>query len=116
MKRIQIFFAIVLLITSCSANYPGAMDTPKPVTEVIEVKDMNGSVKLTNGIYDLVIYRYADILLSLAECAEYANDRITAANGSGASYYKVDSVHNRYPIPQAFIDESKNVIAQNPGY
>ena len=128
---------------------------------------------------DLVIYRYADILLSLAECiarnsgvnaeaesllnevrrraglgdimgyntddfltaileerghefwleglrrqdlirfgkyAEYANDRITAANGSGASYYKVDSVHNRYPIPQAFIDESKNAIVQNPGY
>lgn len=128
---------------------------------------------------DLVIYRYSDILLSLAECiarnsgvtseaegylnqvrrraglgdimgyttddfltailaerghefyleglrrqdlirfgkyADYANARIAAANASGASYYTVTNVHNRYPIPQTFIDESKSAIQQNPGY
>lgn len=128
---------------------------------------------------DLVIYRYSDILLSLAECiarnsgvndeaegylnqvrrraglgdimgyntddflmailtergheffleglrrqdlirfgkyAEYANNRIAAANAAGSAYYTVDSVHNRYPIPQTFIDESKSAIKQNPGY
>lgn len=128
---------------------------------------------------DLIIYRYSDILLSLAECiarnsgvnseaedclnqvrrraglgdimgyntndfldailaergheffleglrrqdlirfgkyAEYANIRINAANAAGGNYYNVTSVHNRYPIPQAFIDESKSAIIQNPGY
>ena len=128
---------------------------------------------------DLVIYRYSDILLSLAECiarnsgvndeaegylnqvrrraglgdimgyntddflmailtergheffleglrrqdlirfgkyAEYANNRIAAANAAGSAYYTVDTVHNRYPIPQTFIDESKSAIKQNPGY
>ena len=128
---------------------------------------------------DLVIYRYADILLSLAECiarnkgvnaeaedclnqvrqraglgtimgyntndfldaillerghefymeglrrqdlirfgkyVDYANDRVKAANAAGGAYYLVDDSHNRYPIPQAFIDESKSAITQNPGY
>ena len=128
---------------------------------------------------DLVIYRYADILLSLAECiarnsgvtseaeemlnqvrrraglgnimgystddfldaillerghefymeglrrqdlirfgkyVQYANTRIAAANAAGGSYYTVDDSHNRYPIPQDFIDESKSAITQNPGY
>ena len=128
---------------------------------------------------DLVIYRYADILLSLAECiarnsgvtgeaeeylnqvrrraglgnimgyntddfleaillerghefymeglrrqdlirfgkyAEYANNRIAAANATGGSYYTVDNSHNLFPIPQSFIDESKSAITQNPGY
>ena len=71
MKRIQIFFAIVLLITSCSANYPGAMVTPKPVTEVIEVKDVNGKVSLANGIYDLEVYvRGTEDALLIVEAGE----------------------------------------------
>ncbi len=128
---------------------------------------------------DLIIYRYSDVLLSLAECiarnkgvnaeaeemlnqvrrraglgniygyttsdfldaillergheffleglrrqdlirfgkyVEYANNRIKAANAAGAAYYTVDNSHNRYPIPQNFIDESKSAIKQNPGY
>ena len=128
---------------------------------------------------DLIIYRYADILLSLSECiarnkgvnaeaedllnqvrrraglgsitgyntdyfleailaerghefyleglrrqdlirfgkyVEYANNRIKAANATGSSYYLVDDSHNRYPIPQQYIDESKSAIEQNPGY
>lgn len=128
---------------------------------------------------DIVVYRYADILLSLAECiarnkgvtseaeealnqvrrraglgnivgyntndflnvileergkefyleglrrqdlirfgkyVEYANNRIAAANAAGGAYYTVDKSHNRYPIPQSFIDESKSAITQNPGY
>ncbi len=129
---------------------------------------------------DLVVYRYADILLSLSECiarnsgvnaeaeemlnqvrrraglgdikgyntddfldaillerghefyleglrrqdlirfgkyVEYANNRIQQANSTGSSsYYTVDNSHNRYPIPQDFIDESKSAIIQNPGY
>lgn len=128
---------------------------------------------------DIVIYRYADILLSLAECiarnngvnseaedylnqvrrraglgdimgyttddfleaillerghefwleglrrqdlirfgkyAEYANQRIQKANASGSNYYTVDEAHNRFPIPQYYIEESKNAITQNPGY
>ncbi len=137
--------------------------------------DMTGS----QAGNDLVVYRYSDILLSLAECitrnkgvnaeaeellnqvrrraglgnitgynssdfldailaerghefffeglrrqdlirfgkyVDYANNRIKAANAAGSSYYLVDKSHNRYPIPQQYIDESKSAITQNPGY
>ena len=131
---------------------------------------------------DLVIYRYADVLLTLAECIarngnvnseainlvnrvrqraglgnlaetqtsskdvflkailaerghefwleglrrqdlirfglyhELANQRIAAANAGGKSYFTVTEAHNRFWIPQAFIDESKGAIKQNSGY
>ena len=55
-------------------------------------------------------------LIRFGKYAEYANIRINAANAAGGNYYNVTSVHNRYPIPQAFIDESKSAIIQNPGY
>ena len=141
-------------------------------------QDMTGS---QSGI-DLVIYRYADVLLTLAECItrngnvnaeaislvnrvrqraglgdlsetltgskdtflkailaerghefwfeglrrqdlirfdvyhELANQRIQQANAAGKSYFNVTDAHNRFFIPQAFIDESKSAIKQNPGY
>ena len=140
--------------------------------------DMTGS---QSGI-DLVIYRYSDVLLTLAECIarnsgvnaeavslvnrvrsraglanisetltgskdvflkailaerghefwleglrrqdlirfglyhEYANQRIAAANATGKSYFSVTEAHNRFFIPQSFIDESKSAIKQNSGY
>ena len=42
--------------------------------------------------------------------------RIAAANAGGKSYFPVTEAHNRFWIPQAFIDESKGAIKQNPGY
>ena len=141
-------------------------------------QDMNGA---QSGV-DIVIFRYADVLLSLAECIvrngnvtpeaiglvnrvrnraglgdlaetqtgskdtflrailmerghefwfeglrrqdlirfglyhEYANQRIAAANASGKSYFTVTDAHNRFFIPQSFIDESKSAIKQNTGY
>ena len=141
-------------------------------------QEMTGS---QSGI-DLVIYRYADVLLTLAECItrngnvnseavnlvnrvrnraglgnlpetqtsskdvflkailaerghefwleglrrqdlirfgvyhELANQRIAAANAAGKSYFTVTDAHNRFFIPQSFIDESKSAIKQNPGY
>lgn len=140
--------------------------------------DMTGS---QSGV-DLVIYRYSDVLLTLAECiarnsnvsseavnlvnrvrnraglgnlaetqtsskdsflkailAErghefwfeglrrqdlirfesyvyQANERIAAANAGGKSYFTVTDAHNRFFIPQPFIDESKSAIKQNNGY
>lgn len=140
--------------------------------------DMSGS---QSGV-DLVIYRYSDVLLTLAECiarnssvtseavnlvnrvrnraglgnlaetqtsskeaflkallAErghefwfeglrrqdlirfdayiyMANERIASANAAGKSYFTVTDAHNRFWIPQAFIDESKSAIKQNSGY
>lgn len=131
---------------------------------------------------DLVVYRYADVLLTLAECIarsngvtqeaislvnrirtraglgnlseeqcatkdaflqailderghefwleglrrqdlirfglyyELANQRIQTANATGKSYFTVTEAHNRFFIPQSFIDESKSAIKQNPGY
>ncbi len=43
-----------------------------------------------------------------------ANNRINADNKT--EYYKVGKEHNRFPIPQSFIDESKSAIKQNEGY
>ncbi|MDR0894649.1 MAG: RagB/SusD family nutrient uptake outer membrane protein [Prevotellaceae bacterium] len=143
--------------------------------------DMNGGM----SYIDLIIYRYSDVLLTLAECivrnqgsptveaidlvnrvrtraglpgldatqtgsasafldalllerghefyfeglrrqdlirfgkyVEYANQRINAANAAdaGLGYFTVTDAHNRFPIPQSFIDESKSEIKQNPGY
>ncbi len=140
--------------------------------------DMTGA---QSGV-DLVIYRYADVLLTLAECItrnsnvtqeaislvnrirnraglgnlsetqtsskdiflrailterghelyfeglrrqdlirfglyhELANQRIAAANATGKSYFTVTEAHNRFWIPQTFIDESKSAIKQNSGY
>ena len=140
--------------------------------------DMTGAY---SGV-DLVIYRYADVLLTLAECItrnssvtseainlvnrvrnraglgnlaetqtsskdvflkailaerghefwleglrrqdlirfglyhQLANQRIAAANAGGKSYFTVTEAHNRFWIPQAFIDESKSAIKQNAGY
>ena len=47
---------------------------------------------------------------------EYANQRIQAANANGKSYFTVTEAHNRFFIPQTFIDESKSAIKQNSGY
>ncbi len=140
--------------------------------------DMTGA---QSGV-DLVIYRYADVLLTLAECIarnsgvtteaidlvnrvrnraglanlsvtvtgttntflqailderghefwleglrrqdlirfdqyyQKANARIAAANAKGKSYFSVTAAHNRFWIPQTFIDESKSAIKQNAGY
>lgn len=140
--------------------------------------DMTGS---QSGV-DIVIYRYADVLLTLAECiarnsgvnseainlvnrvrsraglgnlaetqtgsrdqfltallaerghefwfeglrrqdlirfGQYiwqVNDRIAMANAGGKSYFTVTEAHNRFFIPQSFIDESKSAIKQNSGY
>lgn len=140
--------------------------------------DMTGS---QSGV-DIVIYRYADVLLTLAECIarnsgvnneavnlvnrvrsraglgnlaetqtgskelflaallterghefwfeglrrqdlirfdayiQKANERIAAANAAGKNYFTVTDAHNRFFIPQSFIDESKSAIKQNSGY
>lgn len=140
--------------------------------------DMTGS---QSGV-DIVIYRYADVLLTLAECiarnsgvnseainlvnrvrsraglgnlaetqtgsrdqfltallaerghefwfeglrrqdlirfGQYiwqVNDRIAMANAGGKSYFTMTEAHNRFFIPQSFIDESKSAIKQNSGY
>lgn len=46
-----------------------------------------------------------------------ANERIDAANAGGKTYTRLtDGTHNRFFIPQSFIDESKSAIKQNAGY
>lgn len=51
-------FLLVLLssLLGCTNDYLGAMEDPKPAAEVIEVKDFNGSVDVSAGIYDLEYY------------------------------------------------------------
>lgn len=55
-------------------------------------------------------------LIRFGKYVEFANQRIEESNQSGTSYFKVDESHNRFFIPQTFIDESRSAIKQNAGY
>ena len=55
-------------------------------------------------------------LIRFGKYVEYANQRIADANKNGKSYFTVTEAHNRFWIPQSFIDESKSAIRQNSGY
>lgn len=56
-------------------------------------------------------------LIRFGKYVEYANQRIDDANATrAAGYFNVDDSHNRFYIPESFIQESKNKIKQNPGY
>lgn len=55
-------------------------------------------------------------LIRFGKYVEYANKRIEKANAEGKSYFPVDESHNRFFIPQSFINESKSAIKQNSGY
>lgn len=55
-------------------------------------------------------------LIRFGKYADLANQRIETANATGKSYFKVTDAHNRFWIPQSFIDESKSAIKQNEGY
>jgi hypothetical protein len=55
-------------------------------------------------------------LIRFGKYVEYANQRIAKANAAGKAYFTVDESHNRFWIPQTFIDESKSQIKQNNGY
>ena len=55
-------------------------------------------------------------LIRFGRYVSSANQRIASANASGKDYFIVDDSHNRFFIPQTFIDESKSAIKQNEGY
>ena len=53
-------------------------------------------------------------LIRFGKYVEYANNRINKVNAAqGTGYFNVDEGHNRFFIPQTFIDESKGEIKQN---
>ncbi|MBD3588422.1 RagB/SusD family nutrient uptake outer membrane protein [Bacteroides sp. GM023] len=54
-------------------------------------------------------------LIRFGKYVEKANQRIDKANASGKNYFKATDIHNRFWIPQGYIDESKGAIKQN-GY
>lgn len=62
MKRmtfiLSILSAVSGMLVSCSGNYPGTMDDPQPDATVITVTDLNSSVSVPNGIYDLEVYAH----------------------------------------------------------
>lgn len=56
-------------------------------------------------------------LIRFGKYVEFANQRIDRVNAEkGTSYFKATEAHNRFYIPQDFIDESKGAIKQNTGY
>lgn len=57
-------------------------------------------------------------LIRFGKYVEYANDRIDEANAADESkgYFNVDDSHERFFIPQTFINESKSAIKQNEGW
>ena len=53
-------------------------------------------------------------LIRFGKYVEYANKRIDTINKQeGRGYFNVHDGHNRFWIPQSFIDESKGAIKQN---
>ena len=56
-------------------------------------------------------------LIRFGKYVEYENARIDAINAyDSKGYFNVTDAHNRFFIPQGFIDESKSEIKQNSGY
>ena len=55
-KKFSLVFLSLLTLVGCNANYPGEMDTPEAAAEVIEIHDLNTSVDVPNGVYDLEVY------------------------------------------------------------
>lgn len=56
-------------------------------------------------------------LIRFGKYVEYANDRIEKVNNeSNRGYFTVNDGHNRFWIPQTFIDESLSAIKQNDKY
>ncbi len=56
MKNTMFLFFLGVVLCACSTNYPGSMDDPKPEAEVVEVNDLNGTVNVEAGMYDLEFY------------------------------------------------------------
>ena len=57
MKNSTVFLLLfVFFFNSCAQNYPGSMDDPEPQVQVVEIKSLNGPIKLSDGIYDLEAY------------------------------------------------------------
>lgn len=53
-------------------------------------------------------------LIRFGKYVEYANNRINSINAAeGRGYFNAHAGHNRFWIPQTFIDESKGAIKQN---
>ncbi len=55
---LSILCTVFGLLPSCSDNYPGTMDDPQPDATVIAVTDLNSTVSVPNGIYDLEVYAH----------------------------------------------------------
>lgn len=49
-------YIVFLSLISCSDNYPGTMDDPQPDATFIAVTDLNGTLSVPNGIYDMEVY------------------------------------------------------------
>lgn len=56
MKNMAKTLCLMALFAACMPKYPGEMDNPQPATKVVEVKDVNSSVDVENGIYDLELF------------------------------------------------------------
>ena len=54
MKQKHLFPILVMLaMLGCQSGYPGSMDDPQPQVKVVEVRSLNGTVEVADGIYDL---------------------------------------------------------------
>ncbi len=126
-------FSDVLLTLAECINRNSHQPTPEAVSLVNRVRNRAGLPDLTSdktasyeAFNDAILterghefylegLRRQD-LIRFGKYVEYANARIDKANAAGKSYFKVDESHERFWIPQTFIDESKSAIKQNEGY
>ncbi|WP_163718704.1 RagB/SusD family nutrient uptake outer membrane protein [Mangrovibacterium lignilyticum] len=123
---------VLLTLAECIVRNTGAVST-EAIQLVNRVRNRAGLAELsaeqvasTDAFMDaLLIERGHEFwleglrrqdLIRFGKYVEYANQRIAEANASGKNYFTVDESHNRFWIPQTFIDESKSQIKQNSGY
>lgn len=84
-------------------------------TEQTATKDAFNEAILTERGHEFYLegLRRQD-LIRFGKYTDYANNRINAINTSeGRGYFNIDAGHDRFWIPQTFIDESKGAIKQN---
>lgn len=56
MKKYVGLTVFLLLFVACKTNYPGPMEKPQSEAEVTTIENINSTINIDNGIYDLEVY------------------------------------------------------------
>ncbi len=100
-RKLSLVLLSLLTLAGCKADYPGAMDNPKPESETFAVTSLNGTVAVANGIYDLEVYVRGseDSLL------------VITANGKRSAFLLQESVWKHGYVRGITVSDGKVVLS-----